>query len=427
MAEKFHTNNILGANCIEVAEGYKGIVDLKEFTVKFSIKNIIVSMADGEITIIIEPKEGVLSRPLNFHLKAFSDSNKEQLARLLKSSFSEFTTQWTLIVNEIVSVFIEALNSQKQNFVLSEVVGEKKGWLFEPFIMEHSINIFFGMGDAGKTFLALYLSVLYGLGKDLYKHPAKQGKTLLIDFENDQLEWRDRMKGILSKLPMDMEEADKTFHYWQTNQVALANQVEKLKTFIRENGISLIIVDSASMASGDSTSDEAATLRLMASLKLLNTTSVLIAHQRKNEGEENPIGSIQYFNQARNIWRVEGEPDDEDEHKIHLGCIHRKNNSGPKKKQPIGFEITFGEGFIDIVLENAIHNFAQKFSTRDKILNFLQPGGATVPQIMKGINEKKEGTVRTTLTRLKKGKKVNNFNEVWSLMEPESSITGGQN
>lgn len=188
--EKFHTNSIQSTACFAIPEGYRGEVIVNDFTLKFIIRNVVSSLAEGDIKIIIEPKEGINTKPLNFHLKAYSDSNKEALARQLKLAFSDFTLTWTLIVNELISSFIEALTSYKQNFVMSEIEGETKGWLFEPFIREHSINILFGMGSAGKTLLSLYFSLFYGQGKELWNKPGKQGKTLFIDFENDKLEWR---------------------------------------------------------------------------------------------------------------------------------------------------------------------------------------------------------------------------------------------
>lgn len=412
--QNFHTNLILAATCEPTTQGYSGLIGLKGFTLKFEIKNVVTSLAEGDIKILIEPEQGMDSRPLNFHLKAYSDSNKEALARQLKLAFGEFTLQWTLIVNDLVSAFIEALHSYKQNFRMSEIEGETKSWLFEPFIRENSINILFGMGSSGKTLLAIYFSLLYGQSKELWGKPGKQGNTLFIDFENDKQEWRDNLRNLLGKHPMDLDLADKTFHYWQTEQIPLYNQIEKLKTYIRENNISLVIVDSASMAIGDSTSDEASALKLMAALKLLETSILLIAHQRKTEGENNPIGSIQYFNQARNIWNIEASIDESDERILHIGCVHKKCNSGYKRKNPIGFKVFFGEGFTDLHLEDAMTNFEEKFTISERIMVLLKKGSLTQKQIAEEL-DKKESVIKTVLSRLKNRQKIYKFNDVWGI------------
>lgn len=412
---KFHSNAILAANCVESPEGYIGLITVKDFTVKFSIKNVVTSLAEGDITISIDPYNGIESRPFNFHLKAYSDSNKEALARQLKLAFADYGTNWTLPVNEIVTSFISALTNRKQLLKVSEIEGEQKGWLFEPFIEQHSINIFFGMGSGGKTLTSLFVGLLYSQGLQLFSNNiAKKGKVLLVDFENDGVEWRDTIKGLAGKYNIDADELDNNFFYWKTEQIPLYNQVEKIKTAIRENNISLVIIDSASMAAGDSTSDEASALRLMAALKMLDITVLLIAHQRKNEGEDTPIGSIQYFNQARNMWHIEGIPDETDERILHIGCQHKKHNSGRKWKNPIGLKVFFGEGYIDMHLENAIVNFEEKFHTSDRIVALLKTGALTGKQIAESI-DKKENTIRGVLKRLKDRGKLNNFNGVWSV------------
>lgn len=408
--EKFHTNEVLGAICTNIPEGYKGVVEVKGFSINFIITNVLTSLAEGDIKITVEPNNGITTRPFGFHLKAHSDSNKEALARQLKLAFSQFGLVWTLIVNDLVVAFIEALNNHKQDFTLSEVEGEKKSWLLEPFIMEHSINILFGMGSAGKTLTALYLSILYGQGKGLWGN-GRKGNTLLIDFENDQIEWRDTLRSLLGSQDIDVEEAEKTFHYWQSEQIPLYSQVEKLKNFIREKKIDLVIVDSASMAAGDSTSDEASALKLMGALKLLNTSVLLIAHERKNDGEGNPIGSIQYFNQARNIWHIKNDRDGSD-NELDISCKHTKCNGSYLRKDPIGFKIKFGEGQIIVNMGQSV--IKADYSPSSLILDELKGGGLTPKQIAENI-DKPIGTVRTALSRLKNMQKVNNFSGVWSL------------
>ena len=413
--DKFHSNSILATNCIETPEGYRGIVESKGYSLKFSLKNVVPALAEGDIKISIEPNEGLETRPLNFHLKAYSDSNKEALARQLKLAFSEYGLTWTLIVNDLVSSFIEALNNKQQLFKTSEITSEAKAWLFEPFIQEHAINVFFGMGSAGKTLMSIFVGMLYSQGKQIHSQDARQGKVMLIDFENDAAEWRDKLYGLAGKYNIDLQALDDNFLYWQTEQIPLYNQVDRIKTAIKVNNISLAIVDSASMASGDSTSDEASALKLMAALKLLDISVLLIAHQRKNEGEDTPIGSIQYFNQARNIWHVEGKPDDFDDKVLHIGCKHRKNNNGLKIKNPIGFKAYFGQGFIEIKSEDAIVNFDDKFTVNDRIIQALKSGGMTYKQIADktGLDPK---PVSKKLNELKTKGKVMNLNEVWSLV-----------
>ncbi len=177
----------------------------------------------------------------------------------------------------------------------------------------------------------------------------------------------------------------------------------------------MIIVDSASMASGDSTSDEKAALKLMAALKLLKITCVLIAHQRKNDGEKTPIGSIQYENQGRNVWNVKSERDSSDDRILHIACTHTKANSTFKRKNPIGFKVFFGDGFIDCHTEDAMPYFEEKFSVGDQILRQLKSGPKT-PKELAELTGKELNHIRKELSRLKEKTKVKNDGGLWSIM-----------
>jgi hypothetical protein len=404
------TITIFASSCTPIPEGYEGRIDVLNTLIRIKYKNVITSLAEADIEVIIEPYDSVPTKAFRFHLKANSDSNKAALASQLKLAFSDLASGWTLIVNELTVIFLEALNNHKQNFKLSEVEGEQKSWLFEPFIMEHSINVLFGMGSAGKTLTSLYFSVLYGQGKGLWGKSGRKGNTLLIDFENDQIEWRDTLKNLLGSQDIDLELAETAFHYWQSEQIPLYNQVEKLKNFIREKKIDLVIVDSASMAAGDSTSDEAAALRLMGALKLLDTTVLLLAHERKNDGEGNPIGSIQYFNQARNIWHIKNDKEGLD-NELDISCKHTKCNGSFLRKDPIGFKIFFKEGLISVNAGQSV--LKEDYPLGSLIINELKLGSLSVKGLASNL-DKKEANIRTTLHRLKGQNKVREFDGNWS-------------
>jgi len=414
--KKFYTSNIYTSVCSETEFGYSGYVIIKDYTLKFKIKNVLVSLSEGDLNLTLEPLEeavGIESKPLRFHFKARSDSNKESLARQLKSAFPDSEAQWILVVNELASSFIEALNNHKQLFTNSEISGQKKDWLLEPFLEEHSINIFFGLGSGGKTLTSIYLGVLYGLGRRVFDADAgSQGNVLLVDFENDAVEWRDRMRSLCGKMQVTMEDLENNFFYWQSDQIPMYAQVEKIKETIREKKIKLVIIDSASMAAGDTTSDESAALKLMGALKMLDTTVLLIAHQRKNDGDATPIGSIQYFNQARNIWHIEGRVDDKDNRIMHIGCIHSKCNNGYLRKNPIGFKVFFGEGYTDMHLEDATKYFDDKFTLSDRIKRSLRES----PKGYKELAEELSITPKYAskeLSRLRKRGEVDKDGENW--------------
>ncbi len=362
-------------------DSYSVSVEFDGIALRASLTNVVISTAEAEAefwteTFVGSSKPSLQSSRFGFHLKAKSDSNKEALARQLKLAFPNKLLAWPLAVSNLTAGFIKALSERKQLIRLSEVDDSPKEWLLEPFIMEGSINTLFGLGGSGKTLLAMYFASLLVSGKKLDGKDGKQGNVMLIDYENDDKDWRDSVLKLFGGGPaIDLEELDKRFVYWNTEQIPLAEQVNKIKQDIRENDIKLVIVDSASRASGDSTSDEAAALRLVGALKLIGVTVLLIAHERKNNGEDTPIGSVQYHNQSRVVWRLKTERDDSSDSILHIACQHTKANGSYLRKIPECFKVTFGQGYTRIENEPARNYFDSDVPIKERILVELSAGG----------------------------------------------------
>jgi hypothetical protein len=173
----------------------------------------------------------------------------------------------------------------------------------------------------------------------------------------------------------DFDIDPKKFVYFDSEQLPVAEQVDKIREIIKKHNIKLVIVDSASLATGESTSDEKSAVRLVSALKLLKTTVLLIAHQRKNNGDETPIGSIQYENQSRNVWNAKSSPDQKDDHILHVALTHTKANNTFLRRSPIGFMVNYGEDVIRINKEDAITNFQEKYSVIQRIEKLLKDEG----------------------------------------------------
>lgn len=263
-------------------------ITLQNCIVCFRVKNIIGSLLEATVITWIKKSSG-LSHEIPFYLKIKSDSNKEQWARLLSKTFDKKEDKevypWTILIAKVSAEVETKIRKHKQDFLSEEIVAKPTTWLIEPFIQEDQINTFFGLGSSGKTMMAMYFSALL---------LEKGTNSLFIDYENDSSNWKDK----IDKITKD----SKGMVYYDSEQIPLAEQVDKIKEVIKNRNVKLVILDSASLSTGESTSDEKAVIRLMSALKLLKTTVLLIAHQRKNDGDKTPIGSIQFENQARNVW-----------------------------------------------------------------------------------------------------------------------------
>jgi archaellum biogenesis ATPase FlaH len=355
-----------------------------------------------------------ISQEIPYFLKLKSDQNKKEWAMMLKNAFDRKEDyevyNWTLIVNRIAGLINNQIRGHKQDFLASELTAKPCTWLLNPFIQEDKINTIFGMGAAGKTLLALFFCrQIIDVNK----------KILFIDYENDGEGWKYQ----LDQLHNFKEYNQDNYIYYDSEQIPLYEQVQKLKEVIKRHNIDLVILDSASLATGDSTSDEKSVIRLVSALKTLRKSVLMIAHQRKNDGDKSPIGSIQFENQSRNVWRIEGKVDLINDSMIHIACAHTKANNTYKRKKLIGYKIEFipdEDGIkysVNIESEDPSSNFFGKMRVIDRIKELLkEEPGLTYKQIATNLAI----TTGVANAELSSGKKAGIFETnmgEWSLKE----------
>jgi hypothetical protein len=344
-------------------------IRLEQTIVCFKIKNIISTLAEANAVTWIEKATG-LSHEIPFYLKIRSDTNKEQWVRILGKAFDRKENKeiypWTIIVSKVVSALENHIRTRQQDFIADVIESKECKWLLEPFVQEDQINTIFGMGSSGKTLLSLYFAKEIA---DTMGH-----KILFIDYEDTPGGWKSKLAKI-TKMGSFNPDILKKFVYFDSEQIPIAEQVDKIREVIKRQNIKLVIVDSASLATGESTSDEKSAVRLVSALKLLRTTILLIAHQRKNNGDQTPIGSIQYENQSRNVWNVSGNPDDSDNHVIHVALKHTKANNTFLRREPLGYCINYTDKEIMIHMESAIINFEEKYTILQRITKLLKNEG----------------------------------------------------
>ena len=389
-------------------EEIKIIIELEKAKVHFKAKNIITSLHEADVLTWIEKPTG-FGYEIDFHLKSTSDSNKEQWARILSKAFDHKEEKeiypWTIITAKVVSIISTEIRNEKQDFVASEIVPKECGWLYEPFIQEGQLNTFFGLGMSGKSLLALFFA----------KHIIKNFgiKVLFIDYEDIDGGWRVRLDKILAHDGGGASLDD--FIYFKSKQMILAEQTDKIREIIKKYNVKMVIVDSASMASGESTSDEKAAIRMISALKLLKTTVLLIAHQRKNDGDKTPMGSIQYENQSRNVWNLKSEVDGGSNSIVHIAMTHTKANNTYIRRKPIGYKCEYFDDKVVIEPEDAIKHFEGKFTIKDRIINLLKNGGMDYKAIAGELGVS-PASIAKNLTKLSKGNgPVVNVGSLWVL------------
>ena len=390
-------------------------------TIHFRIKNIIPSLMEATAVVGLKSNSIEDNDKVSFYLKLKSDSNKEQFVRILKSAFDDkdrkLVFPWTLIIAKVCAEIEDIVRSRKQDFLASEIEDKEATWLMEPFVQENQINTIFGMGSSGKTLLSLYFAKQISQDHNC--------KVLFIDYEDTASGWKSKLSKITGLL--DFNTPLSNFIYFNSEQIPISEQVDKIKSVIKAHKIKLVIIDSASLATGESTSDEKATVRLVSALKLLNTTILLIAHQRKNDGDRTPIGSIQYENQSRNVWNVKGTPDDADNTKIHIACSHTKANNTWLRRNPLGFLVEYGEQ-IRITKESAMDYFEEKYSIKQRIEKLLKYEGEFD---YKGVADSLGISTKAASRHLAEGKSKGLFENTndgkWRICQPKMEDFSQQN
>jgi hypothetical protein len=370
---------------------------LEQTIICFKIKNIISTLSEANTICWINKATG-LSYEMPFYLKTHSDSNKEQWVRILSKAFDKKDDKevypWTIITAKVSDEVERFVKSKKQDFLATEITPEEPEWLIEPFIQKNQINTIFGMGSSGKTLMSLFFSKMacFNLGIN----------TLFVDFEDTAGSWKNKLSKIESftEINVDLNK----FIYFNSEQIPVAEQVEKLKEVVRKHKIDLVIIDSASLATGDSTSDEKAAVRLVSALKLLRTTCLIIAHQRKNDGDRTPIGSIQYENQSRNVWNVKGNPDESNNSIIHIAMSHTKANNTYLRREPVGYCIEYTPTAIRITQESAQNYFEDKYTVLQRIEKFLKDNTeAGLDEIVESLNISKASIAKNLTTGKSRG------------------------
>lgn len=344
-------------------------IRLEQHVVCFKIKNIISTLAEANAITWIQKSTG-LTHEIPFYLKIKSDTNKEQWVRILSKAFdkkeNKETYPWTIIVAKVVSAVETYIRTRRQDFVADTIEAKDCTWLLEPFVQEDQINTIFGMGSSGKTLLSLYF------GKIIAQ--TLNYNILFIDYEDSASGFKSKLNKLVGSDTLTPD-IMKRFVYFDSEQIPVSEQVDKIKEVIKRHNIRLVIVDSASLATGESTSDEKSAVRLVSALKLLRTTTLLIAHQRKNDGDKTPIGSIQYENQSRNVWNIKGKPDEAQNNIIHLACSHTKANNTFLRREPLGYVVNFSDKQITIQSENAEVNFEEKYTKLQLAQKLLEKTG----------------------------------------------------
>jgi hypothetical protein len=195
-------------------------------------------------------------------------------------------------------------------------------------------------------------------------------------------------------------------HYRRMAQ-PIADDVGRIRRFVAQENIKLIIVDSLGLACGGEPESAEVALRMYGALRQLNCTILGIHHisasQTEQRGKRRPFGSVYHVNIPRSTWEVRSTPDTET-NSMRVGLYHRKSNNGRLWKET-GYEFRF-ETDATLIKRTDIMGtpeLAEGVSQKDQVKAVLVHGqhGQLTSDGIADITGLSPNTVRAVLSRYK--------------------------
>jgi hypothetical protein len=279
-------------------------------------------------------------------------------------------------------------------------------YLLQPIIIRNYPTVLFGDPGSAKSTLAIILSQLLmmpwtdnPLGFEVTDEPIK---ILYLDWETDEttIQWQ------LTCLQRGMNLNPLKLSYRRC-ALPLSQDIDQIKKYIDESHAEAIIIDSLGLACGGELKDAAPAISFFGALRQLHTTSIILAHTAKGNGDGNNTrsiyGSVFFEAQARSVWQVTKEINGTS---IEVSLNHMKSPPFQKKQNPLGININYDpNGYMTLGLceaeDSSVNAYIEKMETQNRILDCLKDGVTLVKDIALKLNIS-ENNCRNKLSILKK-------------------------
>jgi len=288
-------------------------------------------------------------------------------------------------------------------------------YLLEPVLYLNHPTIIFGDYGALKSLFALVLAYIVQL-------PLKENRLGLItadnsticlyaDYEDDpvsfQKRWGAIQRGFGVEAPMPI--------LYRRMTEPLADSVESLRKAIRENKVSLLIVDSLGPAARGNLNDPEPAIRYFEALRQLGITSLTLAHCAKDQltKRRSVFGSVYFTNLARSVWESKAEQEPGEDEAI-ISLKHTKANLS-QLHPALGYKFTFANDKITVVKADLRDTaLSSELPLSVRIRDLLRGGAMPVKHIAEAL-EANEASVKTVVNRLAKKGVTIKVGESWAL------------
>ena len=175
---------------------------------------------------------------------------------------------------------------------------------------EHPSAIF-GPGDSLKSYLELKIA----------NEQARAGtRVAIFDWELDSHEHRARQARIDPELPdIIYVKCDKP----------LVHEIDRLRRIVCNERIEFGHFDSVAYATDGKPEDAVSAMAFFRAFRQLGIGGSFIAHSRREDGEQQPFGSVFWHNTFRATWHIKRAKTSSDGGTVTIGAFPRKFNLGP--------------------------------------------------------------------------------------------------
>lgn len=305
-----------------------------------------------------------------------SQAIRNQLARSLNTQYANLVGDWTVLLEQLY--WLSADHYRLGDPILLAGNGTQPieiPYLLYPLLQQNQPTLLYGEGGTGKSYLAAFIALSVQTPYESYQWHPLQSNVLYLDWETDFDIFAARIKKLKAGIGLPDNISIRYRRCW----MSLADDAETIKRMIVENDIGLVVVDSCGGACGGDPNFPEPVNRFFATLRYLNTTSLLIHHVPKhistgNSKDKSPYGSAYFYNWSRIVFMLRKAQDDD--YELNLGIFHKKANEGPTTADR-GFLLRFLDESVTITHKDTaeVPDFLDSLKLPAKIEHMLKTMG----------------------------------------------------
>ncbi len=298
--------------------------------------------AEMEVTSLLpgSPREPYIQR-----LNLLSVSSRDQCRREIEHVLGKGPeSQWTMMLSRAVTKAQQAYLSVDRSVSTGDIQApEALDFIVPDLVVADGINILFGTGSGGKTWLLMKMALAVARGDPFLGRSTQQRNVLYVDFETGEKTYGYRMRRLCAGEGLALEDA-RAIRFWNGKGLPFADQVEAIKRCCEEHQIGLICLDHIAAACGGDANEQSVATRFANATTKIGLPVVALAHitgadARNPEAVEKPFGSVYWHNNARRTTFVMRQQEAESS-VADLGLYAKKVNDG-RWPRPFGARITF--------------------------------------------------------------------------------------